>query len=215
MWAENNRIRSVLDFWVVLFTEKNRNNNKQWQQARGSPSRTVNFCVEKLSRLQDFVRAARKSEKNKHFLSDTMVRLIMLTSYEKIPNEMYVFNKSKNTVVKRPVHLAVFKMEKHSYKTKETSSANVNQHLFHFLGGKNHRHKLISCTIVSSWDKNPHNTVDKRTLGFTHVSIILLQKELSRKPAMLWSTLLRQMPSRMFFPCFVLRGIVMCKRKAR
>lgn len=33
----------------------------------------------------------------------------MLTSYEKISNEMYVFNKSKSTLVKRPVYLAVFK----------------------------------------------------------------------------------------------------------
>lgn len=33
----------------------------------------------------------------------------MLTLYEKIPNEIYVFNKSKNTLVKRPVYLAFFK----------------------------------------------------------------------------------------------------------
>lgn len=68
------------------------------------------------------------------------------------------------------------RMEKHSYKTKQTSSTNINQHHLTFWGGENPCHKLIILTIVSSWDQNPHNTIDTRTLGFTHVSIVLLQK---------------------------------------
>lgn len=68
------------------------------------------------------------------------------------------------------------RMEKHSYQTKQTSSTNVNQVISLLRGGGNHRHKLISLTIAGSWDKIPYNTVNTRTLGFSHVSIVLLLK---------------------------------------
>lgn len=87
--------------------------------------------------------------------------------------------KAKKHSLKGQCTWQFLRMEKHSHQTKQTSSANVNQQLFHFLGGKkkkNHRHKLISLTMAGSWDKIPHNTIDTRTLGFSHVSIVLLQK---------------------------------------
>lgn len=95
-------------------------------------------------------------------------------------------------------------MEKHSYKAKQTNSTNVNQQLFHFLREKNHHHKLIRLRILGSWDKRQKSTQSYwyRNTRFHSCPHHFTSKELSRKPAILWSTLLTQILRKVGFVLF-------------